>query len=674
MSTSPPHSRASSRVSASRHTPGRSVSYAQSFLPDGPVDEETVELLDELMHPQHGQEETLVDEEDAQHDAERQQLPWWKRPSPWWLLVCTPLSTIAMSATMAPKIEIYTLLACSVHKPEIFEDMRAHLPSYVRPNEASTARTIFPPSFDIAINNNSSTIISMDEPHANPCASDPVVMAAVAKLTTGKSYPIAATMGVLGCLTTGWWGSFSDRYGRTRILGLTITGLLFTDFNFIFVTKNYERIPGGYWFLIVGPIIEGSLGGFVSASAASHAYLADTTTPADRSRTFSLFLGVVFSGLALGPTLGGLLIRFTGHTLSVFYLATAIHASYAILAWLCLPESLTKTQMQAASVKHQESLRLLDAEHSTLLLRFQRVFSFLKPLTIFFPELVETHPNHNPLKGRKRDWNLTLLATAYAFTISIMGSIMFKFQYLIATYDWNSEYMGYFLTISGATRAICLAVVIPLAIKLSRTNFKRPRSSESDPLLSQPHQARKHSASSDLAVARVSLLLEIIAYIAMPLAPTGLIFTLLAMLSSLASGFSPAVQSAALDLYGRRNGGIANVESGKLFGAISVLQALCGQILGPSIYGLVYIKTVATFPQAIFMVSAASVVISFTCLSLVRLPADIHTDVEEVSHLPDHGERDATLIDVTGESDGELRGRKFPSAPIPAVTVSAPSP
>ncbi|KAJ7087857.1 major facilitator superfamily domain-containing protein [Mycena epipterygia] len=674
MSASRSHSRVSE---SSRHTPGRSVSYAQSILPDGPVDEETVELLNELVHPHHAQDETLVDD-DAEGDShQRQQLPWWKRPSPWWLVFCTPFATIAMSATIAPKIEIYTLLACSVHKPEIFRDQQllsTNLPFSLRPHKDPLVGITFPPSFDIAINNSTSTIISMDEPSRSPntCSTDPVVLAAVAKLTTA----ISATMGILGCITTGWWGSISDRYGRTRILGLTILGLLITDLNFIFVTKNFQRIPGGYWFLIMGPIIEGCLGGFSSASAASHAYMADTTSPAERSRIFSIFLGVVFAGVGLGPTIGGLLVRFTNNLLSVFYLATATHAAYAILAWFLLPESLTKTQMQAAHIQHQESMRLLSDQESTVLLRIQRLFTFLKPLTIFFPEPTERDPNASPFKGRKWDWNLTLLATAYGLTISIMGSLTVKYTYLVATYGWTSENLGYFLTVTGATRAIYLAIILPLAIKLIKSNFKRPRPSESEPLISDSPSRKSHSASFDFSIARVSLLIEAVAYAAMPFAPTGLSFVLLTMLGSLGSGFSPAVQSAALELYTRKFGKNGSVESGKLFGAMSVLQAVCGQILGPSIYGLVYVKTVATFPKAIFLVSTASVVISFICLSLVRLPTDIHTDAEEVSHIPDHGVRDATLV----ESDGELRGRnskKVYSAiqtPVPQVTVSAPSP
>ncbi|KAJ7905702.1 major facilitator superfamily domain-containing protein [Mycena olivaceomarginata] len=643
-------SRSSSRVS-SRHRPSRSVSYLQGTLPDGPVvDEETAEVLAGLVTPRHEQDETLVDEaqEDTQPDLERQRLPWWKRPNPWWLILCTPLSTIAASASLAPKVEIYTLLACSVHKPEIFRD-RHWLPGSVASSlSTGPVDTTFPPSFDIAMNTSAPDVTPMADYPTKECSSDPVVM------------------GVLGCLTTGFWGSFSDRHGRTLILALTIFGLLMNDFTFIFVTKNFQRIPGGYWFLIVGPIIEGALGGIGTGSAASHAYISDTTEPSERSRYFSLLLGLVFVGFGVGPTLGGLLVRYAG-LLSVFYLAAVVHGCFALLSFTVLPESLTKSQMQTASALHRESLRVLDEQEKTLFVRVQRLFMFLKPLTIFFPERNEN--GHMPFRGRKWDWNLTLLALSYGFTVSIMGSFSYKLQYLMAYFHWTSENVGYLLTIVGVTRAIYLAVILPLTIRVVRTVFKRsqPSGSELDPLLSPPRE--RHSAFFDLSLARISLFIEVIAYGAMPFAATGYGFTGLTVLSSFGSGFNPAVQSAAMELYTKRMG--ASVEAGKLFGGMSVIQALAGQILGPSIYGLVFYKTVATFPKAIFWVSVASVCISFVCLSLVRLPTDIRIDAEEESHIPDHGVRDATLVEIDGDSQ---RRRKDASVIVPVVTVSAPSP
>ena len=67
---------------------------------------------------------------------------------------------------------------------------------------------------------------------------------------------------------------------------------------------------------------------------------------------------------------------------------------------------------------------------------------------------------------------------------------------------------------------------------------------------------------------------------------------------------------------------------------INLFPLCSSQILGPSLYGLVYMKTVATFPRAIFAITVASVVLSFFLFSLVRLPKDkpssrvTYTDVD----------------------------------------------
>ena len=40
-----------------------------------------------------------------------------------------------------------------------------------------------------------------------------------------------------------------------------IFGLLMTDVNFLIVSKYYRILPGGYWFILLGPLLDGSLGG-----------------------------------------------------------------------------------------------------------------------------------------------------------------------------------------------------------------------------------------------------------------------------------------------------------------------------------------------------------------------------------------------------------------------------
>jgi hypothetical protein len=89
-----------------------------------------------------------------------------------------------------------------------------------------------------------------------------------------------------------------------------------------------------------------------------------------------------------------------------------------------------------------------------------------------------------------------------------------------------------------------------------------------------PHHASErthaHSFTFDLWIARCSLLVEVIAYAAMGLVSSGAAFTLAGMGASLGAGFMPAITSVAVELFHSRGG----AETGKLFGAMALLQAL----------------------------------------------------------------------------------------------------
>ncbi|KAF9469433.1 major facilitator superfamily domain-containing protein [Collybia nuda] len=569
-------------------------------LPDGPITKPAAELLSDLV--QHPCPTTSNGDEPSGIHATR---PWYKTPSPHWLLVLLPFATIAASTTWAPRIEIYTQLVCAVHKPDIYDK---HL------------------------------LLSATVP--SRCAADPIVQAEVAKLTS----VILTCSGVLACVTTGWWGAFSDRHGRTRVMGISIVGLLLTDFNFIFTTRFWPHLPGGYWFLVVGPLVEGTLGGFVSAVASMHAYLADTTTPATRSRVFSLSLGLIFTGMAIGPTLGSLLIRTTGQTISVFYAAGSAHLIYALAIWFVVPESRAFADRQISRAKY--------AAEGVAQAAWRRMFGFLTPLAVFWPARPQ---NGSPLKAR-RDWSLLLLALSYGLTISIMGSYPYKFQYAAAAFGWSTEIIGYWVSLIGAARAVFLTVILPLVIKLFFTPRAAPAPvasspqssftpSETQPLLSPsspsastskrtaqpPVHVQKHTATFDLRLAQASLLIEFIAYVLMGLSTTSGSFTAASLLGATGAGFNPAVQTVALGMFLGMTGagtGEGSGESGRLFGALSVVQALCSQILGPAGYGLVYMKTAGTFPRAIFLVSGGTVGLALGLLAFVKL-RQVGEDVEE---------------------------------------------
>lgn len=138
---------------------------------------------------------------------------------------------------------------------------------------------------------------------------------------------------------------------------------------------------------------------------------------------FSLMLGLLFAGVAVGPSLGGLLMRATGSVLSVFYAATLMHLLYAILVWFIVPESLTKDQMLAARTRHSQEIRKLKEAREGIavgvMVRIRRLFSFLSPLTLFVPRAIE---GQNSSNWFKRDWSLTCTGLAYGFTIALIVS------------------------------------------------------------------------------------------------------------------------------------------------------------------------------------------------------------------------------------------------------------
>lgn len=106
-------------------------------------------------------------------------------------------------------------------------------------------------------------------------------------------------MGILAVLTTGFWASLSDIHGRTLVLAISIFGVLITDANFLLTAHFSNYLPGGYRFLIIGPLLDGLAGGYPTGTAATHAYIGDCTPATNRARMFSLNAGLAFVGSTL---------------------------------------------------------------------------------------------------------------------------------------------------------------------------------------------------------------------------------------------------------------------------------------------------------------------------------------------------------------------------------------
>lgn len=268
---------------------------------------------------------------------------------------------------------------------------------------------------------------------ADRCRRSPKVSSSVARLNT----LLTLTGGLLSSLTTGFWGGVSDRYGRKVILVLSLLGFFINDIVFLVTVMFAPRLP--YQFLVLGPFAEGLVGGWAAASAGVNAYISDCTPTGSRATIFSTVFGVVMGGMALGPTIGGLVIKANGgNVLTPFYVSALTHASFAIGSCFILPESLGPTQANEAKLREHER-KLKEAEEEAkedakakeegwslarrVWVRVKRtlanVFGFLRPIGLLLPrkggfEGVDLTRTGAKSGANARDWNLTIIAVAYA--------------------------------------------------------------------------------------------------------------------------------------------------------------------------------------------------------------------------------------------------------------------
>ncbi|KAH9170171.1 major facilitator superfamily domain-containing protein [Lactarius sanguifluus] len=621
-SPSPPRSLLSPRTGPSQQP----YSSAITIPPEGQLGDEAAELLHEFVYSHsHASIENLpnlnmydgggVDIDKVALEAQRGEhaaRPWWRRASATWFVVLCPLSAIAMSALIAPRLQLFTDLVCKELDSRQWDPAGAGAEREV--GFVGTTRPV-------------------------PCAADPVVQMNVTKLLT-----ITTTVqGVLSCLTAAFWGSFSDRNGRVRFLAINVTALLLADAALVALAVAPEKVPGSYWFLVYISALEGLIGGTSASIAAFHAYIADCSDPATRSRIFSRLLGMLFTGVALGPSLGGLAERLSGSPYVVFYIALGSHAIAACFFWLVVPESLLPAQMDAARRAHRASNQGYIPSW---------VFGFFAPLTVFAP--VARKDGVTPQKFLKKDWSLTWLALSYAPDSLVVGGIQYWFQYAAGKFNWTGEMIGYYISLAAVCRALYLTLGLPVLTTPTSSSallrFQKPPRAAPNTARRAPQCAPRiapalstgapavvrcthtHTPALDLGIAKASLALHAVSFALIALSKNAGMFVAASMLATLSIGYAPVMQSLSLELYARRGG-----EAWEVGAVVRCDECDSGprgyvcrnQIIGPSLFGVVYMKTVATFPEAMFYVFMAVVLLSLFFLFLVQIPPESNGKTED---------------------------------------------
>lgn len=538
------------------------------------------------------------------------------------------------------------------------------------------------------------------------CKKDPKVQAAAAKLTM----TLTLTMGFLSALTTGFWGGTSDKWGRTKVMAVVEVGLFLNELCFILVANFPHLAPGGYRSLLIGPTVEGLLGGFSTITATVNAYLSDITPDGSRVMSFSRAMGFMMAGFACGPVLGSILIQSTGDIMTPFYINLILYSLSIPLVLFLLPESLSSdarlilaknarlaedaaARREAAEIEWEDEAPVLPrvrvnerGEHvedeedplisgqslrsngmggqskrrkkmvGTIKRLGKKTTAFLAPLGIFLPKLVEEDENGDGdgeirLGGRvRREWNMTVMGMGMFLMSMLYGILLTKTQYSFYAYGWTSAQLGPYMSAVAFLRSFILIVLVPVITKYVKSRLNQshiaPKSAEheaedggstittstssQDSLSSQPMSTHNsshvppsssspvsgdaHTSHLDLFTIRLCLFLEFVPWFILSFGSSESAFIILTALATFGSPSTPAANSLALSLLPDPS------QSGRLFGALSVVHALGATLVSPLMFGMLFASTVEYYAAAVFALAAACVGGALVCMLCVRIP------------------------------------------------------
>ncbi|KAI0313769.1 major facilitator superfamily domain-containing protein [Amylostereum chailletii] len=534
----------------------------------------------------------------------RPERQWWKA-SPYWIVPVVLISNLCRGMTMAPRIEVYTQLACRA----LHED-GDDAPSSWPPAPSTTSNfTISANDNDNALPNATTLIFLDPDPSAvDACSADPAVQCRAARIHAS----VKTTESVLSAITTGYLSHLGDRHGRKLVLSLSVFGALFMDVVYLLVSDTDSIFSAhGEGLIIAAPFVEGLLGAHPTYTGVTHAYATDRTPDGSRARFFVMMQGMLYAGLALGPWLNSAVLNISTYAPSPFAVAVIIALCNLLFILFLLPESLPPHRRVQAHA-HDSSPTGPKNITRTVRRTFASVSAQLvRPVVLFYPPRLEG--------GRRgRNWNFTLTGLAlfiYVVSFQILG---LRYLYAKHVFGWTSEelkwkqQLGHYMSLLWTTRAVTLLLLLPAVL-----SYFRPRPSPSfSP--SSPNTTSPASIASalvyDRALATLSLLTDALLNTLIALVPpaSAPLFVFLTTLTALTGGGTPALQSlgaAAGAGVGRGD------ELGLVFGALGVVNAVA---YTPAIYAAVYAATVADLPRAIFALTAALLVVAVALLLGVR--------------------------------------------------------
>lgn len=408
----------------------------------------------------------------------------------------------------------------------------------------------------------------------NPQCRDPDVQSLVAKFNLYSNL----LSGLFAAIVAPHLGALSDRHGRKKVMLFGSLGGFAMEVVTI-VVGTYPETVSVYWILL-GAFLDGLCGSFTTGMALSFAYASDCTSPETRNKAFGYFHGTLFIGVACGPLLSGFLMKAAGTVMIAFWLALGCHVYFMVFLMLLVPESLSKERQMLAREKHAAARSKSPKKG---LWQTLRAWNMFEPLWVLRPK--------GPGSSAALRRNLFLIAGIDTLMFGVaMGTINIILIYAQYRFGWNEVAASLYVSAVNVCRVLSLIVLLPLLIRVFRK-------------YSNQQPGHRGADILDINIIRVSLVFDLIGYLGYALTPNGAVMVVAGLIASVGGIGSPTLQSSLTKH-------VPADYTGQVLGASALLHALA-RVVAPTVFNLIYSKTVGTHAGIVFGCLAFIFVIAF---------------------------------------------------------------
>ncbi|CAB4254622.1 similar to Saccharomyces cerevisiae YJL163C Putative protein of unknown function [Maudiozyma barnettii] len=409
---------------------------------------------------------------------------------------------------------------------------------------------------------------------------------------------------LISLVVAGKIGPLSDRIGRTKIF--VYMGLVTIIGNTISAFSVSSYIGTHIYFIIFAGSMTSFTGGTFAVAANINSYITDVIEPDDRTVSMGTIGSIMHATAGLAPLFSSFLIKANnGNDMVSIYCSMFAIILFTLVCVFFMKEPRHPEAMEISQASYKKRQESMESTHSIKLGGSNTIISKLKQ-TIHF-KMVQFFDVFSPLKelwlpptsqgSLIPRYNVLLLVVVDSLVVLIRVAIM-PALILFTTYEygWKSVEIGYFISFSGISNAIILAV--------SSWCVKR--------WFQKKHKKLNYSVDRiDITIFQFGFICFFIGTLVFMTNASNYKYLLIdVIIKCIGSVIDPSLQSAIAKYYG--------TNTGQLFGALALLHIM-GMLVLPAIMLGMYGATVSFKPEAFLYLPLIASIIGFTLTFFLRV-------------------------------------------------------